>query len=579
MRGEGSVGPGPDVGASTPSAWCGEVGGGDRPARLWSGLEVRALNPVNSQRRNSLGDDSLTSMMRSGLRMFVAAVTAAFAVITAPSAGAAVTHVAELSVAGEPAGAVLGPVAVSGGAAVVVGSAGGFVFTRPSGGWADEAQAATMAGTPSASGAAVSGHVIVSGGGAPGVPSWLDVFVEPLGGWSGVAQPSAQLTASDGASLQAAAISESTIAAVGLEPSTGLGEIYVFSAPIGGWSGRRREVARLVGPPEVRLSYVAISGRTIVAAAGDRAEVFSEPAGGWAGTIRPSATLLGAGDRPLNPVAIDGQTIVAGLNVFTEPMRGWTGGIHPAAQLGLIANPHSLGWVEAISGRLIAISTYSLGPNHQCPCASSLWLFTEPSGGWSGTLAAAPVLNPSTAFGPLPVALADPNVFTSGGDALEVDRVTGSFGHRAAPPTVRRVALTGITQGTPRLRFRVQAGTGGLIVGRIAVRLPAGLSFSASRRRLNAGVSVVAAGHAVRYRLKNRLVVALTPACRRIWVTITSRAIIESPRLRHRARKLARPSHHAHPRRNATLPLTLRFEVAYASGPDTPISLPVNALK
>jgi hypothetical protein len=506
-----------------------------------------------------------------------AAVALALCMALPSVASAALTPVATLSMNGAQGAAVVGPVAVSDGTLVATGPNGGFVFAEPSGGWANETQAATLATPPSGSGAVVSGRVIVSSENPPEGPSRLDVFVEPVGGWAGAVQPSAELSASDGANLDSVSISGSTVAAVGLDPATGLGTIYVFTEPLGGWSGTLREVAKLTGPAGVSISDVAVSGRSIVAAIkSNRALIFSEPAGGWAGNLRPVATLVGQNDRPLSPVAIDGRTVVAGLAVFTEPARSWGGNVHPAAQLGLIANQHSLGRVVAIAGPTIAISGYSLGLNHQCPCASSLWLFTKPAKGWSGTLAAAPALNPSTTWGPLPVALEDQNVFTSGGSSVGVYRTSGAFGHTAGKPAVQKVSLAGLATGRPRLGFRVQTGAGGLSVDKVTVSLPKGLSFAHNRHRLDAGISVSGRGPKVRYLVGRTLVIALGQSTNRVGVTIDNQAITEDLSLKRRAQRLIRSSHHSS--RRTKLPLELRFVVSAASGPDTPMRATVSGL-
>ena len=142
------------------------------------------------------------------------------------------------------------------------------------------------------------------------------------------------------------------------------------------------------------MSFFAISGDTIVAdAPGDcscsQAYVFTEPAGGWSGTIHQSATLtipnasfpcFGGQDS----VAIDGPTIAAACEhnayVFTEPTGGWTGTIQPSATLLPPSTKTTFAESVAVLRSTIAVAS-GAGNTTIDPV-----VFNEPARGWSGTI-------------------------------------------------------------------------------------------------------------------------------------------------------------------------------------------------
>lgn len=155
----------------------------------------------------------------------------------------------------------------------------------------------------------------------------------------------------------------------------------------------------------------AVSGQTVVAAGladiGGQARVvlyvFTEPPGGWSGALNQVAVLAASDGSALGPFAISGGTVVAeggptgGLGarqsvyVFTEPPGGWSGTLSESADLG------GGSWGSAaISGDTIFASPQASG---------AVDVFDEPSGGWAGTLQPGAQLTPAGG-GPLGVAAA-----------------------------------------------------------------------------------------------------------------------------------------------------------------------------
>ncbi len=374
-----------------------------------------------------------------------------------------------------------------GGALLASGGSDDYVFTEPQGGWAGESQAATLTdpaglgGSPASDGdTAVDSTGLVKTAG--GYVNQLDVFAEPPGGWSGVLQPDATLSASDGAVFDGVGISGSTIAAVGVLVG-GRTALYVFTEPPGGWSGELHEAARIPvlnklygGRVSVQGRVIAvgglISGRQVVA--NDPAELFAEPASGWSDT--PSKTTFSLPDGLLGGPPY----------VFTEPRGGWRPGETPSAELQNGA-PRQLVAGFSIAGAEIAITTFApvTSPDGSCPCAGTLQVFSEPRHGWSGTLGPAALAALST-NGATSVVLSGGSIVTRGpntlsyalGSPLTVWRTVGSLvDERIGPPTVSHISLTKLAHRRLRLRFTLFAGHGGLALSSFELRLPRGLAW------------------------------------------------------------------------------------------------------
>jgi hypothetical protein len=163
------------------------------------------------------------------------------------------------------------------------GSGAVAVYTEPAAGWSTEAQAAELyalgLGTDSQFGQniAASGSTVVVGVGGSGAESGgAFVYTEPAGGWSGLLAPSAELIPSaalDGNS-PTVAVSGSTVVLDGSEPGGPAdqynirGEVYVYTAPTGGWTGMIHPSATLTAAHGTMLyaaTAIGISGSTVIA--------------------------------------------------------------------------------------------------------------------------------------------------------------------------------------------------------------------------------------------------------------------------------------------------------------------------
>jgi hypothetical protein len=121
--------------------------------------------------------------------------------------------------------------------------------------------------------------------------------------------------------------------------------------------------------------------------------LFNEPRGGWSDGTQ--AAKLVASDGTANDdfgisAAISGDTVVVEsgsasgssntLYVFTKPPGGWSGTVHESARLTASDLPSRDGLVSvAMSGNTIVAG--STGPG-----AGAAYVFTEPGSGWSGTI-------------------------------------------------------------------------------------------------------------------------------------------------------------------------------------------------
>jgi trimeric autotransporter adhesin len=249
-------------------------------------------------------------------------------------------------------------------------SGAAYVFVKPAGGWVSGTETAKLTASHPAFGnligasVAIDGDTVVAGadgfgGGGFGGQGAAFVFVKPAGGWASEADEAVLTAASAGAfdGLGAAvAVSGDTVVAGSLNANTA----FVFVEPPGGWADEN-ETARLTASQAGNLGFgqaVAISGDTIVAGAEGAQEgaiepgaayVFVKPADGWvSGTETAELTASdGAGADELgNSVAIDGDKVLVGAwlasiggiespgaaYVFAKPAGGWASQ-HEAAKL------------------------------------------------------------------------------------------------------------------------------------------------------------------------------------------------------------------------------------------------------
>jgi FG-GAP repeat len=248
------------------------------------------------------------------------------------------------------------------------------------------------------------------------------VFVRPRSGWSNMTQ-TAKLTASNGQPGDCfgadVAISGDTIL-VGADNTTirgvaSVGTVYVFVKQAGGWANMT-ETAQLHAANGGQSSYfggsIAIQGGTAVVGAYSGGEnqhgasfVFVEPSGGWK-NMTETAELAASNPTPRadfgESVAIDGNTIVVGAGcaptvkhfhifcgpgivyVFVEPAGGWVN----ATETAMLTSSEGqygagLGTSVAISGDTIAAGASFASPASGFPKSGEVYVFTEPSEGWT----------------------------------------------------------------------------------------------------------------------------------------------------------------------------------------------------
>jgi hypothetical protein len=242
------------------------------------------------------------------------------------------------------------------------------------------------------------------------------VFVKPSTGW-GNSTESATLAPSNGtAGFLASAVSGNVIAVSAYEPTMSfVGDVYVFVRPAGGWSGTVTETAILSDSSQFCFGgAIGISAGTIVLGFGTINGVsvgncvFVMPQGGWKNATHADATLTVpfSGSNLIASTAITGNTIVMGipgnfvdegtLYVFTKPSSGWSGNLNPTATL--VASDAQLngqlGFAVSISGSTIAATSMNdLGG------ASKVYIFTEPAGGWVDEFETAQLRPPKGSLG------------------------------------------------------------------------------------------------------------------------------------------------------------------------------------
>jgi len=315
------------------------------------------------------------------------------------------------------------PIAVDGDTAVVgaslsddngLGSGSAYVFVWDGSRWTQRAVLLASDGSEGdrfGDAVAISGDTIVVGAdfhdGEATDSGQAYVFVKPPDGWAGVLFESAKLLPVDAPFGRqfgfSVGISGDTVV-VGRPGSPGE-SAYIFLKPNGGWSGTVYEYARLL-PSDNPVNYawrVAIDGDTaVVGAHGDAydpgaAYVFVRPDSGWSGLLNENAKLLASdgagGDQFGGGLAISGDTIVVGAPesgghsgsayVFTKPTGGWSGTHNQNAKLlaSDAATGNRLGSGVAIDGDTIVV-----GAPQSSYGVGRAYVFIRPAGGWSGTL-------------------------------------------------------------------------------------------------------------------------------------------------------------------------------------------------
>ena len=358
----------------------------------------------------------------------------------------------------------LDPLAASGGTLV----AGAYVFTEPAGGWVTATETAKLA--QGAQSVGIDGQTVVTTGG-----SVVSVFVEPSGGWSSSVKPSAvlSLTGPGGQILFQSAALSGPVAVAGVPDATvganqAQGAVYVYVQRPGGWSTQTESAKLIASDGQAGDSLgrsVAISGDTVVVAGNAGLYVFIKPSDGWSGTIHESARLTGAG--AILFFAISGDTIVADSYgnctcgqgyVFTKPAGGWSGTIHQSATLTIPnASFPCFGGQDSV-----AID----GPTVAAACEHNAYVFTEPTGGWSGTIQPSAILLPrstKTTFAESVAVLRSTIAVASGAGNTTVDPVVFNEPARGWSGTIRPTARLKLGPGSADAFDEFVVGSGDTI--------------------------------------------------------------------------------------------------------------------
>jgi hypothetical protein len=258
---------------------------------------------------------------------------------------------------------------------------------------------------------AISGNTIVVG--AP-YGEYAAVFVRPSSGWANMTEV-ATLTASDGGGFDAfgfsVSMSGNTIAVGDPNNSSFVGAVYVFVEPPGGWRGTLTQTAKLTASDGIANdalgTSVSLDGQTVIAgepgvypsAKPGSAYVFVEPANGWINMIQTAK--LTASDGAVNDglgtsVSISGGTAVAGAPnaaigakqgqgaayVFIEPAGGWSNATQTAKLTASDGSQYDdLGFSASVDGGVVATGApnATVGGNQGQGAA---YVFVEPASGW-----------------------------------------------------------------------------------------------------------------------------------------------------------------------------------------------------
>ncbi len=298
-------------------------------------------------------------------------------------------------------------VAISGNTAVVGSPSEGalagvaYVFVKPSTGWANMQQTATLTPSDGAIGddfgdaVAISGNTIVV---AAQNLSTVYVFVKPANGWHDMTE-TAKLTASVATSRfgLGLAISGNTVV-VGAYGTNQEGTAYVYVKPTSGWKDMQQTAELLATNKGDFGLAVAISGNTVVVGAPTAFSqtgavyVYVKPSTGWT-DVEPTATLTAsdssAGSNFGGSLSISGNTILSGAfiannligeaYIFVESSTGWKN-MTETARLEAPTGAEDFGMSVALGGNTALISApYSLSSQ------GVAYIFNKPKNGWVTT--------------------------------------------------------------------------------------------------------------------------------------------------------------------------------------------------
>jgi hypothetical protein len=243
---------------------------------------------------------------------------------------------------------------------------------------------------------AISGETAVVGS----FSSAAYVFVKPASGWANMTQ-TAELTSRyrSKALGSAVAISDKTVIVAGRSG-------YVYVEPQTGWRNSTTR-ATLTGGAGV----VAVDGNTAVSGeyASSPLSVFVKPKGGWKSTAQPNANLIVPYtfyEEPVSvAVSVSGNTIAVGTGqsfnsegvvyVFVEPTGGWSGNLNPTAKLialnGNVGN--SLGASVAIYGNTVVAGAPGFNEDR-----GAVYVFQKPAAGWQDMFETAEITAPDSIY-------------------------------------------------------------------------------------------------------------------------------------------------------------------------------------
>jgi hypothetical protein len=247
------------------------------------------------------------------------------------------TETAILTASDGKAGYELGATVAIDGDTIVGGpGAGVYVFVKPAGGWVTGTQTAELTSTKQAlTSVSIAGNTVAAGGGSTGgqVQGGVSIFVKPSSGWSDMTETATLDTGILNISgVQQVAISGDTVAAgtPNISPNgiSHAGGVFVWVKPAAGWSNMppTAELTASNGNKNASLGvFVGINSAVIVAGApaatvGSNPQqgavyVFNKPASGWKNATE-SAELTLSGGTALSlfgfSVGLSGGTVVGG---------------------------------------------------------------------------------------------------------------------------------------------------------------------------------------------------------------------------------------------------------------------------
>jgi len=303
------------------------------------------------------------------------------------------TQTAELTTTDSSLYSALGVSVAISGDTVAVGASGTsnaqgavYVFMKPSGGWVDMTQTATLTASDGVVEGGLGGFVSMT---SDTIVAWGNqreyVFVKPEGGWADMTQ-TAELTASDGAMLGTVAIDGNTVVAGAFTLANYRGAAYVFVEPAGGWTDMNQsaKLAASDGVSKDELGRsVAISGNTIVVGSTGKNRkqgavyLYLKPADGWKNTTEsaqltiqkeffsssPGAVALGNNANNVlvgTPGFIHGSGSEGGVYFFAKPPTGWVttsnfSGRFSVKNAGAFGNPVAVSGNSFVAGAQLQV--------------------------------------------------------------------------------------------------------------------------------------------------------------------------------------------------------------------------------